>query len=110
MISRTAFTQLRHSVALLAGTTAAMMVAYVAPPFLVAMGSRSGGLGLGAWLLMTGAFLPTLRYYKRSPLWAPLLPLVSLFYVGATIHSAVLYWQGRGGLWKGRVQGPSARA
>jgi hopene-associated glycosyltransferase HpnB len=106
MISRTAFTQLHHSAVLLAGTIAGMTVAYVAPPFLVAMGSRSAGLGLGAWLLMTGAFLPTLRYYKRSPLWAPLLPLVSLFYIGATVHSAVLYWQGQGGLWKGRVQDP----
>ena len=110
MISRTAFTQLRHSAALLAGTIAAMMVAFVAPPLLVATGSRSAVLGLGAWLLMTGAFLPTLRYYGLSPLWAPFLPLVSLFYIGSTIHSAVLYWQGRGGLWKGRVQDPAVRA
>jgi hopene-associated glycosyltransferase HpnB len=110
MISRTAFTQLRHSAALLAGTVAAMLVTFVAPLFLIAVGSWSCGLGLCAWLLMTGAFLPTLHYYRRSPLWTLLLPLVSLFYVGATIHSAVLYWQGRGGAWKGRIQDPAARA
>jgi hypothetical protein len=44
------------------------------------------------------------RYYRQLPVWAPLLPLISLFYLGATIHSAVKYWQGQGGEWKGRVQ------
>jgi hopene-associated glycosyltransferase HpnB len=106
MVSRTAFTQIQHSVTLLAATVAAMMVTFVAPPFLIFFGPWSAALGLGAWLLMAGAFLPTLRYYGRSPLWAPLLPLISLFYIGATVHSAVLYWRGRGGLWKGRVQDP----
>jgi len=32
------------------------------------------------------------------------LPLAALFYLGATIHSAVKYWNGSGGEWKGRVQ------
>ena len=106
MISRTAFTQLRHSVALLVGTIAAMAIVFVAPPFLTLFGPRpaAAGLGLGAWLLMGVTFVPALRYYGRSALWAPLLPFVSLFYIGATVHSAMLYWLGRGGLWKGRVQ------
>lgn len=107
MISRTAFTQLHHSVLLLVATVAAMTVTFVAPPFLVAFGSWPAALGLGAWLLMAGAFQPTLRYYRCSPLWALLLPLVALFYVGATVHSALRYWQGRGGLWKERVQDPA---
>jgi hypothetical protein len=47
-----------------------------------------------------------LRYYGRSPLWAPFLPLVALFYVGATFASAVRYWRGKGGQWKARVQAP----
>jgi hypothetical protein len=50
-------------------------------------------------------YLPVLRFYRLSPLWAPLLPLVALFYLGATVHSAILHWRGQGGLWKGRVQG-----
>jgi hypothetical protein len=44
-----------------------------------------------------------LRFYRLSPLRAPLLPLVAMFYLGATVHSAVLHWRGKGGLWKGRL-------
>ena len=36
-----------------------------------------------------------------------LLPLVALFYVSATIGSAVRYWSGKGGQWKARVQAPT---
>jgi hypothetical protein len=32
------------------------------------------------------------------------LPLVALFYTAATIGSAVQFWRGRGGRWKGRYQ------
>ena len=32
------------------------------------------------------------------------LPAIAAFYLGATIHSAVCYWRGTGGMWKGRVQ------
>jgi hypothetical protein len=45
-----------------------------------------------------------LRFYGRSVLWAPLLPLVAFFYLSATIDSARAYWSGRGGVWKERVQ------
>jgi hypothetical protein len=44
------------------------------------------------------------RYYRLNPALALTLPLAALFYLGATIHSAVKYWNGRGGDWKGRVQ------
>jgi hypothetical protein len=47
-----------------------------------------------------------LSFYRLSPLWAPLLPLVALFYLGATIDSARRHRLGRGGEWKGRVQAP----
>jgi hopene-associated glycosyltransferase HpnB len=104
MISRTAFAQLGHSAVLLAGTIAAMAVTYLAPPLLLAAGSRAAILGGTAWFLMALAFSPTLRFYGRSPLWAPLLPLIAAFYIGATVHSAIRYWGGRGGLWKGRAQ------
>jgi len=98
MISRSAFTQLRHSYLLLAATVAAMMVIYLAPPLLLLTRDPiAAGLGLTAWLAMTVAYLPTARFYNRSPLWAPLLPAIALFYVIATIHSAFL-----GGQWKGR--------
>ena len=105
MISRTAFWQLRHSTALLAGTVAGMFITYMLPPLLVFSGKLvPAGLGAYAWILMIAGYAPTLRFYGVSMLWAPLLPLVALFYTGATVHSAVQYWSGRGGEWKGRAQ------
>ncbi len=100
MISRTAFTQLRYSATLLLGTIAAMALIFVAPPVLALSGQSF--TAWGAWLLMSASFWPALRYYRRSPLWAPALPLIALFYMGATVHSAIRYWSGRGGIWKGR--------
>jgi hypothetical protein len=32
------------------------------------------------------------------------LPSVAAFYAAATIDSALRYWSGRGGQWKGRIQ------
>ena len=105
MISRTAFTQLRHSAWLLAGTIVGLSVIYLAPPLLVLTGDRmAAGLGLAAWLLMTISYIPTLRFYERWWTWALLLPLIALFYMYATVDSAVRHWTGRGGLWKDRVQ------
>jgi hopene-associated glycosyltransferase HpnB len=106
MIARTAFTQLHYSAWLLAGTLAGMAIIYLIPPVAaLALGPH----GLPAWLAwaaMCCAYAPMLRYYGRSPLWAPFLPLVALFYVGATFASAVRYWRGKGGQWKARVQAP----
>jgi len=105
MISRTAFTQLRHSALLLAGTIIGLAIIYLAPLVLVLTGDRvAAGLGLAAWLLMSTSYIPTLRFYKTSWVWAMLLPFIALFYMYATVDSAVRYWTGRGGLWKDRVQ------
>src|SRR5215475_13057971 len=104
MISRTAFYQLRHSSWLLLATVLGMAVTYLAPPVLVCFGGGAAVLGVTAWSMMSAAVWPTLRFYSRSPLWAPLLPAVALFYTGATLHSAVRYWLGHGGEWKGRLQ------
>jgi hypothetical protein len=57
---------------------------------------------------MTVSFLPSLRAYRASPLLAPLLPLIALFYLAATLASAVQFWRGRGGYWKGRFQAASS--
>jgi hopene-associated glycosyltransferase HpnB len=105
MISRTAFNQLRHSALLLEGTVVALTFTYLLPPVLLLTGKTwpmiFGGI---AWVLMSVAYLPTLRFYGRSPLWCLALPLITAFYMGATIYSAIEYWRGRGGEWKGRVQ------
>jgi hopene-associated glycosyltransferase HpnB len=107
MIARTAFTQLRYSPLLLAGTLLGMFVIYLVPPLLaLAMGARAWP-AWAAWVLMCVAYAPMLRYYRRALWWAPLLPLVALFYVSATLGSAVRFWRGKGGQWKARVQAPT---
>ena len=61
---------------------------------------------LAVWALMTITYLPTVRFYRLSPLWAPLLPVAAAFYSYSTVLSAIRYWLGRGGQWKGRNQAP----
>src|SRR5262249_32869023 len=100
MISRTAFTQLNYSVVLLAGTLAGLALVYLAPPALTLAGNPWGAL---AWLMMSISYVPALRYYRRSPLWAPLLPLIAAFYMACTFASAIQHWRGVGGAWKGRT-------
>jgi hopene-associated glycosyltransferase HpnB len=105
MIARTAFTQLRYSALLLLSALAGMFLTYLAPVALLFAHDRAARiLGLAAWLLMALSFFPTVRFYRISPLWAPLLSLVALFYSYATWLSAARYWLGRGGQWKGRAQ------
>ena len=105
MIARTAFNQLNHSPLLLIGTVAGLFFTYALPPLLVFKGSPvQRRLGGAAWLLMSAAYLPTVRFYKRSLLWSIALPPISLFYMGATFYSALRYWRRQGGAWKGRVQ------
>ncbi|HKI12953.1 MAG TPA: glycosyltransferase [Candidatus Acidoferrum sp.] len=109
LIARTAFTQLKYSSLLLLGTLAGMLLTYVAPVVLAFHPQPVvWRLGLAAWLLMAVTYLPTVRFYGLSPLWAPLLPVAAAFYSYATWLSAVRYWLGRGGQWKGRAQ--AARA
>jgi hopene-associated glycosyltransferase HpnB len=105
MISRTAYTQLGYSPLLLAGTVAGLAVTYLAPPLLTLAAPRGPASGMGAlaWLLMTAAYWPSVRYTTRHWFWAPLLPLIAIFYMGATLHSAVAHFRGRGGMWKGRT-------
>lgn len=111
LISRTAFNQLRHSYALLIATLVALALTYLLPPLLLLTHRPAFVvLGLCAWVLMAAAYLPTLRFYARSPLWSVSLPAISLFYAGATLHSAWQYARGRGGAWKGRTQDVGAGA
>jgi hopene-associated glycosyltransferase HpnB len=105
MVSRTAFNQLKHSSLLLLCTIAGMVITYLAPPLLLLTRSRLAiFMGAAAWAAMTMTYSTMVRYYRLNPAWALTLPLAALFYLGATMHSALKYWKGSGGDWKGRVQ------
>ena len=105
MISRTAFNQLHHSAVMLVLTLLALSVTFLLPVGLLF--SRSlipAALGIIAWFLMAAAYRPMVRFYQLSPWRSFGLPLVALFYAAATLHSALQYWRGKGGEWKGRIQ------
>lgn len=108
MVARTAFTQLNYSGLLLLGTVVGMFLIYLIPPVSFLLGLILGNLamtlsGLCTWALMALAYLPTIRLYQRSPLWAFSLPVIALLYNLMTLDSARQHWQGQGGAWKGRV-------
>ena len=104
MIARTAFVQLRYSLPLLIGTTVGMAVTWLLPPALTLFGHGAAfWCGSIAWLMLSACYLPTLRRFGRSPLWAPFLPLVACFYMAATLGSAFNHYRGRGVAWKGRA-------
>jgi hopene-associated glycosyltransferase HpnB len=108
MVSRSAYAQLRHKPLLLAGTVAGLALVYLVPPVALVVGLVAGNavaaaVGGSAWLVMTGTYVPMLRYY-RQPLWlAPLLPFTAFLYLLMTVDSAVQHYRGRGAAWKGRT-------
>ena len=131
MVARSAYTQLRYSPVVLAGTLAGLLFLYALPPAgaiagLVALLTGSGltgsgvtgsgvtgsgagpaaltcGAGLAGWALMSLSYLPMLRLYRLSPLRAPGLPLVALLYAAMTADSAWRHYAGRGAEWRGRT-------
>jgi len=108
MIARTAFTQLNYSALQLIGALFGLFLTFLVSPVLTLSSVPSVWLpALLAWCLMSASFLPTVVFYRLSPLWSPFLPVAALFYSHATFLSALRYWLGRGGQWKGRAQAPS---
>ncbi len=115
MVARSAYTQLRYSPGLLAGTIAGLLWLYALPPVatvagLAGLAAGAGGpaawcaaAGLAAWALMTISYLPVLRLYQLPAWRAPALPAVALLYVSMTVDSARRHHAGRGGEWKGRT-------
>lgn len=104
MITRTAYVQLRTTPLLLGATTLGMALVWLVPPAMALAGSGlAATLGLIAWAMMAGSYLPTLARYGCSALWAPFLPLVAAFYMAATLGSAWNHHAGRGVAWKGRA-------
>jgi hopene-associated glycosyltransferase HpnB len=115
MIARSAYTQLRYSPALLAGTLIGLLWLYALPPaaaigglaWLAAGGGTQAawlaGTGLAGWAIMAASYVPILRLYRLSPLRAPCLPVIAMLYAAMTADSARRYHLGRGGQWKGRT-------
>src|SRR5699024_1802686 len=89
MITRTAFVQLHESLPWVAGASVLMLLAYVVPIAALLTSGASRWLGLAAWALLSMIYLPTLCYYRRNPLIAPLLPAVAALYLGITWLAAL---------------------
>jgi hopene-associated glycosyltransferase HpnB len=119
MVARSAYTQLRYSPLVLAGTLTGLLFLYALPPAgtitgLVALlawppaaaGLAGGdgtaalalGAGLAGWALMSLSWL-----YRLSPLRASGLPLIALLYAAMTADSARRHYAGRGAEWRGRT-------
>jgi hopene-associated glycosyltransferase HpnB len=103
MVARTAFCQLCYSVVLLAATTAMMLVVFWLPVaglfFPAASAKIISACALAALIL---SYLPTLKFYDRSRMWAVALPLIGTLYLAMTWSSAIRFWVGAGSPWKGR--------
>ena len=107
-IARTAYDQLNYSPLLLIGTVVGMAFVYLVAPIGLLWGVITHSWFVFAictltWLLMVWAYLPTIRLYKISWTWALLLPAIAFLYTLMTIDSAVKYYRGQGGAWKGRT-------
>jgi hopene-associated glycosyltransferase HpnB len=107
MVSRSAFAELRYSPLRLAGAIGGIALVYLAPP-LFAIFARGAAQAVGAvtWAMMAIALAPMLRLYGRSVIGGFALPAIAAAYVAFTFDSALQYWRGRGGEWKGRFQAP----
>lgn len=104
MIARTAFVQLRESLPLTLAASVLLIVAFWIPVLALAFGPTrtAQAIGLIAVLAMLACYLPTLMYYRRSPLAALLLPLAATFFLAATWYSAWRASTGTRSVWKGR--------
>ncbi|HEX2666098.1 MAG TPA: glycosyltransferase [Candidatus Acidoferrum sp.] len=107
LIARAAFAELRYSSLWLLASLAALFVVYLLPWVLFFAYPGEAWLLVDTTVaLMAASFVTTVKFYGLSWLWALTLPVAVLFYAYATCVSAVRYWLGRGGQWKGRAQAP----
>jgi hopene-associated glycosyltransferase HpnB len=105
MIARTAFTQLHYSILFLFIALAGLFATFLMPWFSFLAGEDPAWfVASTAICLMAVTFGVTVRFYRLPWPWALTLPIAAVFYGYATMLSAVRYWLGRGGQWKGRAQ------
>lgn len=104
MITRTAYVQLHYSFAMLLLTVILMSVMWFAPFIqLFTAHGMAQQMAIVAYAISICSFIPTLSRFGISFLWMFALPLIALFYLLATIGSAVNYYRGKGMMWKGRA-------
>jgi hopene-associated glycosyltransferase HpnB len=104
MVARTAFTQLRSSSLLLLGTTLLMLLMFWVPWLgLFSVSPITRLIAIVGVIAMIVAYIPTLRFYRKSPVWAFLLPVIATLYLLMTWSSAIRSWRGQRSEWKGRV-------
>jgi hypothetical protein len=107
MVARSAFAELRYSPLRLAGAIGGIALVYLAPPLFAVFARGAAQIaGLLAWAMMALSLMPMLRLYGRPLIGAVALPAIAAAYVAFTFDSALQYWRGRGGYWKGRIQAP----
>lgn len=104
MVTRSAYTQLKHSAMWLSACTALMILMFWIP-LMALTGDPSVWPGIAALAVMIATYIPTLRFYDRNPLAAALMPAVATLYLAMTWHSAINHWRGAGAQWKGRAYG-----
>ena len=102
MVARSAFTQLGYSTTVLLVVTALFALSY-GLPFALLASPEAWRLGLIAWVAMMLSYLPMLRYYRMPLVWALLLPIGAVLYLGMTWSSAIRYWRGVRSRWKDRT-------
>jgi hopene-associated glycosyltransferase HpnB len=106
MVARSAFAQLHFSVLLLACCVALLAVAFWAAPLAWITGPTTARwLATIASGAMIASYIPVLRFYGRSPLWALALPVTGTLYLLMTVSSAIGSWRGVRATWKGRTYG-----
>lgn len=104
LVTRCAYTELRYSPLRLAACTVLMLLAFCAPVAgLFAPLPAARLIAAGALVAMMASYLPTLRYYRRNPLWALALPAIGALYLAMTWTSAIRYWRGTRSRWRGRA-------
>jgi hopene-associated glycosyltransferase HpnB len=114
MVSRSAFTQLEYSTALLLLTTALMLAVLLSPVVAVAVGVALGDVRLLAagglaWLAMSAAYVPVVRLYRLPIAMVLTLPIAGALFLAMTWSSAVGYWRGTRARWKNRAYDAGAR-
>ena len=110
MVARSAYNQLGYSPFLLVGTVLGMILLYLGPLVGILIGVLQADLtlvviGAVGWGVMQATYVPTLRLYGITAAMGLILPLVAFLYTLMSLDSARHYYQGQGGLWKGRLAG-----